>query len=509
MSRHTSGYAASACLHASGEYQTMLSSKSNPQTSLAEKAANDAGGASERWDTWRRPGLDRKQVFLDYPDVEALRSVEADLWKFPPLVFAGETDALKAQLARVANGEAFLFQGGDCAESFEEHDAGYILDFLHLFLQIAVVLTLSGGDKGMVKGPPVVKVGRIAGQFAKPRSSLKEKKGDVELDSYFGDIVNGPEFTKADRTPDPLRLLRAYRQSAATLNFLRSLIDGGHASLTNAHKWVLKSEGDTVKARYKAILEQLTQAFAALDRFGVEPHQSRSISHTDLWTSHEALLLPYEEALTRRDTLLGTNKWYDTSAHMVWIGDRTRSLDHACVEFCSGIANPIGLKCGPSIKANELVELTKRLNPENEPGKLTLICRFGADKVAELLPPLIEAVQKAGAKVVWSCDPMHGNTISVKADGREYKTRPFDRIMAEINGFFDVHEKMGTYPGGVHVEMTGKSVTECTGGSAGLTNDDLQRMYSSRVDPRLNANQALELAFLVADRIKKYGQRKA
>ena len=377
------------------------------------------------------------------------------------------------------------------------------MDFLHLFLQIAVVLTMAGGDKAMVKGPPIVKVGRIAGQFAKPRSSPVEKQGEVTWPSYRGDIVNGPEFTEADRLPDPQRLLQAYRQSAATLNFLRSLIDGGHASLTNARQWVLETEGRSVVARYEAILDQLGQAFSALERFGVEPDATRSINHTNLWTSHEALLLQYEEALTRRDTLLGTNAWYDTSAHMVWIGDRTRGLDHACVEFCSGIANPIGLKCGPSLKPDELVELSKRLNPANEPGKLTLICRFGVDRVRALLPPLVDAIEKAGRSVVWSCDPMHGNTISVQSDGREYKTRKFESIVGEINGFFDVHEAKGTYPGGVHVEMTGKKVTECTGGERGLTNDDLRHMYVSRVDPRLNADQALELAFIIAERIKQ------
>ena len=484
----------------------MAAPHSEAKSAQANKAADDAGSASQRWNSWRKPEFKSIHVPLDYPEgrLADLKRVEDDLFKYPPLVFAGETDALKAQLARVCAGDAFLFQGGDCAESFEEHDAGYIMNFLHLFLQISVVLTMAGSDKALVKGPPIVKIGRIAGQFAKPRSSPMEKRGDVSWPSYRGDIVNGPEFTEADRLPDPQRLLQAYRQSAATLNFLRSLIDGGHASLTNANKWVLKTEGKSVVARYDKILEQLTQAFSALERFGVVPDETRSINHTNLWTSHEALLLQYEEALTRRDTLLGTNKWYDTSAHMVWIGDRTRGLDHACVEFCSGIANPIGLKCGPSLKPDELVALTKRLNPANEPGKLTLICRFGAGKVRDLLPPLIDAVEKAKAKVVWSCDPMHGNTISVQSVGQEYKTRKFESIVGEIEGFFDVHEAKGTYPGGVHVEMTGKNVTECTGGERGLTNDDLKEMYHSRVDPRLNADQALELAFIIAGRIKTY-----
>lgn len=481
-----------------------MASSAQPVQTLAVKG-DTATGAPERWNSWREPRFNKLHVPLDYPESkhDELQRAETDLGKFPPLVFAGETNALKSELARVARREAFLFQGGDCAESFEEHDATYIMGFLHVFLQIAVVLTMAGSDKPLLKGTPIVKVGRIAGQFAKPRSSATETRDGRTLPSYRGDIVNGTGWSDTERYPDPRRLLQAYRQSAATLNFLRSMIDGGHASLTNARQWVLPFERSPVVAKYEAIVEQLTQAFSALERFGVVPDETRSIRHTDFWTSHEALMLQYEEALTRKDTLLGTGQWYDTSAHMVWIGDRTRGVDHACVEFCSGIANPIGMKVGPSMKPAELIELIEKLNPANEPGKLTLICRFGAGNVRAALPPLIEAVEKAKKSVIWSCDPMHGNTISVMSEGREYKTRTFESIVDEINGFFDVHETLGTYPGGVHVEMTSANVTECTGGASGPTKDDLGRLYVTKVDPRLNADQALELAFIIAGRIKQ------
>jgi 3-deoxy-7-phosphoheptulonate synthase len=462
--------------------------------------------------SWRDAAFNKIHIPFDYPTerLPALKQAEADLSKFPPLVFAGETKKLKTELARVAAGKAFLFQGGDCAESFAEHDAAYIMGFMHVFLQIAVVLTTAGSAHPL-GDTPIVKVGRIAGQFAKPRSSPLEKVGEVSLPSYRGDIINGPEFTNVARFPDPQRLLQAYRQSAATLNFIRSLIDGGYASLTNAHKWVLAFEKSPVVAEYAKIVDRLTDAFATLEPFGGIPATTRAIHHTGFWTSHEALLLGYEEALTRQDTLLDARdpdagKAFDTSAHMVWIGDRTRGLDHACVEFCRGIANPIGLKCGPSLKPAELIELIDKLNPHDEAGRLTLICRFGSDKVRTSLPPLIEAVQKAKRTVIWSCDPMHGNTISAKSGNREYKTRPFERIVDEINGFFDVHERLGTYPGGVHVELTGKNVTECTGGGGGLTADNLGQQYDTLCDPRLNADQALELAFMIAGRIKQYRQ---
>jgi 3-deoxy-7-phosphoheptulonate synthase len=466
-------------------------------------AANDSGAKAATWSksSWRGDRFNKIHIPFDYPDVDALQKTEAQLGKFPPLVFAGETRRLKNELARVAQRKAFLFQGGDCAESFAEHDAQYIRGFLDVFLQIAVVLTVTTGmtPKG---GVPIVKIGRVAGQFAKPRSSPTEKRGTEEWPSYRGDIINGPEFNQADRIPNPQRLLDAYRQSAATMNFLRALVDGGYASLTNAKKWVLDFEKSPVVDEYRAIMTRLASAFEALEPFGGIPESERTVHHTNFYTSHEALLLGYEEALTRQDTLLGTHEWFDTSAHMVWIGDRTRGLDHACVEYCRGIANPIGLKCGPSLKPAELVELIDKLNPRDEAGRLTLICRFGADKVRSHLPPLIEAVEKARKTVVWSCDPMHGNTISVKSGNREFKTRRLEDVKEEINGFFDIHETMGTYPGGVHVEMTSKNVTECTGG--GLTKDDLGQQYDTLCDPRLNADQSLELAFMVADRIKGY-----
>jgi 3-deoxy-7-phosphoheptulonate synthase len=489
----------------------MASPKSTAKTAPAAHAANDSGAKAATWSksSWRGDTFNKLHIPFDYPKdrLAALKHVEDDLERFPPLVFAGETQRLKAELARVAAGDAFLFQGGDCAESFSEHDAAYIMGFLHVFLQIAVVLTTAGSAHPL-GGTPIVKVGRIAGQFAKPRSSLLEKQGEISLPSYRGDIINGPEFTEGARFPDPQRLLAAYRQSAATLNFIRSLIDGGYASLTNARKWVLTFEKSPVVAEYGRIVDGLAQAFATLEPFGGIPATTRAIHHTDFWTSHEALLLGYEEALTRQDSLLGTGDWYDTSAHMVWIGDRTRGLDHACIEFCRGIANPIGLKCGPSLKPAELIELIEKLNPTDEPGRLTLICRFGSDKVRASLPPLIEAVQQAKKTVVWSCDPMHGNTVSAKSGNREFKTRPFERIVDEINGFFDTHEKMGTYPGGVHVELTGKNVTECTGGGGGLTAENLGDQYDTLCDPRLNADQALELAFIIAGRLKKHRQRK-
>ena len=447
-----------------------------------------------------------------YRQADRLATAEAQLKRFPPLVFAGETQRLKSSLATVRDGRAFLFQGGDCAESFAEHDANYILGFLHVFLQIAIVLTVEGGavlEGGEVA--PIVKIGRIAGQFAKPRSSDIERQGDKTLPSYRGDIINGPEFNELARDPDPQRLLQAYGQSAATLNFIRSLIEGHHASLKNARKWVLNFEKGEFLKRYDAMIARLSEAFATLEPFGGIPDATRAIHHTDIYTSHEALLLGYEEALTRQDTLLGSHKWFDTSAHMVWIGDRTRQPDHACIEFCRGIANPIGLKCGPSLKPDELVRLLDILDPQStvrpdgEGGRMTLICRFGADKVAAHLPPLIRAVQKAGRKVVWSCDPMHGNTIT--ASGGK-KTRPFDLVTREIRTFFEVHQAEGSYPGGVHLEMTGDNVTECIGGASGVTERDLTgEGYVTACDPRLNANQSLEAAFIIAELLKAYRRR--
>jgi 3-deoxy-7-phosphoheptulonate synthase len=446
---------------------------------------------TERWtpSSWRKMPIQQVPV---YPDAEALEGVERQLAGFPPLVFAGEARRLKRDLAKVAAGEAFLLQGGDCAESFAEFTADNIRDFFRLFLQMAVVLTFAGAS-------PVVKVGRIAGQFAKPRSAPTEKVGDKELPSYRGDIINGIEFTEEARTPDPRRQLMVYRQSAATLNLLRAFASGGYANLQNAHRWMLGFVKDSPSSgRYQELAGRITEALDFMRACGIDPESHPEMRSTDFYTSHEALLLGYEEALTRIDSTSGD--WYATSGHMLWIGDRTRQPDHAHVEYCRGIKNPIGLKCGPSLKPDELLRLIDMLNPDNEPGRLTLICRFGADKVLEHLPPLVRAVKESGRIVIWSCDPMHGNTVKA-ANG--YKTRPFDLIMREIKGFFDVHQAEGTHAGGIHLEMTGKNVTECTGGARALTDEDLHDRYHTHCDPRLNAEQALEVAFLVAERLKR------
>ena len=429
----------------------------------------------------------------EYPDKEALAEVEARIAKFPPLVFANEVNALKSRLAKVAAGESFLFQGGDCAESFKEHTADTIRDYFRIFLQSALIMTFAGGM-------PVVKVGRIAGQFAKPRSSNVEKQNGVELPSYRGDIINGFDFTPEQRTPDPMRQLQAYRQSAATLNFLRALLQGDYASLRNVNKWALDfMKGKPIENQYETLAADVGRTLDIIRALGINEQNSRELITTDFYTSHEALLLGYEQAMTRQDRLLETNRYYDTSAHMVWIGDRTRQPDHAHVEFCRGIENPIGLKCGPTLEPDGLVKLTDILNPKNEPGRLTLICRFGNDKVESKLPQLIRAVEKAGKKVVWSCDPMHGNTITATTG---FKTRPFQRVKEEVEKFFDIHRAEGTHAGGVHLEMTGLNVTECTGGAVQIVDSDLAKGYETLCDPRLNAEQSLELSFLIADRLK-------
>ncbi|WP_418460002.1 class II 3-deoxy-7-phosphoheptulonate synthase [Brucella intermedia] len=438
--------------------------------------------------SWRSKPI--KQVPF-YPDAQALNDVEARLRTYPPLVFAGEARKLKQQLAEVAEGKAFLLQGGDCAESFAEHGADNIRDFFRVFLQMAVVLTF-GASK------PVVKVGRIAGQFAKPRSSDMETLNGVELPSYRGDIINGIEFDSASRTPDPQRQDMAYRQSAATLNLLRAFAQGGYANLENVHQWMLGFVGKSPQAeRYAALAQRISETMNFMRAIGITADSNHSLRETDFYTSHEALLLGYEEALTRVDSTSGD--WYGTSGHMIWIGDRTRQADHAHIEYCRGIKNPLGLKCGPSLQPDDLIRLIDLLNPENEAGRLTLIARFGYDKVGDHLPQLIRAVEKEGRKVVWSCDPMHGNTIT--AGG--YKTRPFDRILKEVESFFAIHRAEGTRPGGIHVEMTGKNVTECTGGARAISAEDLHDRYHTHCDPRLNADQALELAFLLAELLKK------
>jgi len=447
---------------------------------------------ADRWtpDSWR--GKPIAQV-PDYPDSEAFAEVEANLRNFPPLVFIKEVNDLKAKLAEVAAGDAFLLQGGDCAESFKEHKTDYIRDYFQLFLQMALILTFTGNRK-------VVKVGRVAGQFAKPRSSPTETQNGVSLPSYRGDIINGPDFTPEARIPDPRRQLQAYRQSAATLNFLRALLDGGYASLDNAHRWELKfMEGTAVEARYEALADEIKRTVEINGLLGMTPENTLALRTTSFYTSHEALLLSYEQALARRDEAMGSGECVATSGHFLWIGDRTRQIDGAHVEFCRGIVNPIGLKCGPTLEPDDLLRLIDILNPRNEPGRLTLIVRSGADKVADRLPKLIRAVKKSGRSVVWCCDPMHGNTITA---GTGYKTRPFEKIVSELEQFFAIHDGEGSYPGGVHLEITGQNVTECIGGATKLTEADLARQYDTGCDPRLNAAQSLELAFQIGERLK-------
>lgn len=439
-------------------------------------------------DSWRSKPI--KQV-PTYPDLAAVADVESRLRRYPPLVFAGEARELKSELAAVAEGNAFLLQGGDCAESFVEHEADNIRDFFRVFLQMAIVLTF-GASK------PVVKVGRIAGQFAKPRSSDMETQGGIELPSYRGDIINGIEFNEASRIPDPHRMSMVYRQSAATLNLLRAFAQGGYANLENVHKWMLGFISNSPQGeRYNALAKRISETMDFMRSIGITAKTNPSLRETSFYTSHEALLLGYEEALTRIDSTSGD--WYATSGHMLWIGDRTRQPDHAHIEYCRGIKNPIGLKCGPSLQPDDLLNLIDLLNPENEAGRLTLIARFGFDKIGDHLPKLIQAVEREGRKVVWSCDPMHGNTIT--ANG--YKTRPFDRVLKEVENFFAIHHAEGTYPGGIHIEMTGRDVTECTGGAHAISAEDLSDRYHTHCDPRLNADQALELAFLVAELLKK------
>ena len=446
---------------------------------------------TKQWspETWRSLPV---QQMPAYKDAAFLALTEKRLAGFPPLVFAGEARKLRKKLGRVAEGRGFLLQGGDCAESFAEHSADNIRDFFRVFLQMAVVLTYAGGQ-------PVVKVGRIAGQFAKPRSSPTEVVDGVEYPIYRGDIVNDSATTLAGREPDPERQIMAYRQSAATMNLLRAFAQGGYANLENVHRWTLGFLKDSpAYERYQELSDRITETLGFMRACGITSETAPQLRSTDFFTSHEALLLGYEQAMTRVDSTSGD--WYATSGHMLWIGDRTRQPDHAHVEFCRGVKNPIGLKCGPSLKPDELIKLIDILNPDNEPGRLTLIARFGADKVEKHLPDLIRAVKREGRVVVWSCDPMHGNTIKSTSG---YKTRPFDAILGEVRRFMAVHRAEGTHAGGIHVEMTGKDVTECTGGLRALRDEDLNDRYHTFCDPRLNSAQALELAFLVAEEIKK------
>ena len=446
---------------------------------------------SKSWsiESWRN--LPIKQV-PTYPDAQAVKAVEQELGSYPPLVFAGEARALKEKLGDVAEGNAFLLQGGDCAESFKEFHPNNIRDTFKVMLQMAVVLTYGAAC-------PVVKVGRMAGQFAKPRSSDTETINGVELPSYRGDVVNGIEFTEEARIPDPQRQIRAYNQSAATLNLLRAFAQGGFADLTKIHRWNLSFvDGSPAGERYSKLTTQIDEAVAFMEACGITAESAPQLRETDFYTSHEALLLGYEQALTRQDSLTG--EWYDCSAHMLWIGDRTRQADHAHVEFLRGVKNPIGMKCGPTMDEDDLIRLIDILNPQNEAGRLTLIARMGADNVFDNLPRLVKRVKAEGRKVVWSCDPMHGNTIKASSG---YKTRPFDAILSEVKNFFDVHKAEGTHAGGVHFEMTGTDVSECIGGAREVTEDALSDRYHTHCDPRLNGGQALELAFLMAEMIKK------
>ncbi|MCC0066671.1 MAG: 3-deoxy-7-phosphoheptulonate synthase class II [Rhodovulum sp.] len=424
----------------------------------------------------------------DYPDAAALSAVERKLASYPPLVFAGEARRLKRELGEVAEGRAFLLQGGDCAESFAEFSADNIRDTFKVMLQMAVVLTF--GAKC-----PVVKIGRMAGQFAKPRSSPTEMVGGLELPSYRGDIINGFAPSEAERAPDPERMLQAYLQAAATLNLLRAFSQGGFADITRVHAWTLDfTSGQAGYEKYHALANRISDALDFMQAAGVNAGSADTLHRVEFYTSHEALLLEYEEALARVDSTTGLP--VAGSGHMIWIGDRTRQPDGAHVEFARGVQNPIGLKCGPSITESDLLRLIDALNPKNEAGRLTLIARFGAGQVGEHLPRLIRAVEREGRKVVWSCDPMHGNTIK-SASG--YKTRPFERVLREVREFFAIHAAEGSYPGGVHFEMTGRDVTECTGGVRAVTDEDLSDRYHTACDPRLNAAQSLELAFLVAE----------
>jgi len=423
-----------------------------------------------------------------YEDPSEVEQVGATLTKYPPLVFAGEARALKHDLAEVAAGRGFLLQGGDCAESFAEFHPDNIRDTFRVLLQMAVVLTFASKQ-------PVVKVGRMAGQFAKPRSAPTETVGGVEMPSYFGDIINGIEGTADARRNDPQRMLQAYGQSAATLNLLRAFAGGGYANLRQVHQWTLDHIGRSPWAKkFGETADRIGEALDFMAACGIDPMTVPQLQGTSFYTSHEALLLQYEQALTRRDSLTGD--WYDCSAHMLWIGDRTRFEGSAHVEFLRGVGNPIGMKCGPSLEPDALLRMLDTLNPAREAGRMTLISRFGHDKVEAGLPRLVRAVQREGHPVVWSCDPMHGNVI--KSDSG-YKTRPFDRILAEVKGFFAVHRAEGTHAGGIHIEMTGQDVTECTGGAVAITDEALADRYHTHCDPRLNAAQSIELAFLLAD----------
>ena len=446
---------------------------------------------TQKWkpDSWQSKKAKHLPI---YGDEKKLKIITDKLASYPPLVFAGESRSLLKQLGEVANGNAFLLQGGDCAESFADFNPNNIRDSFKVILQMAVVLTFGASC-------PVVKVGRMAGQFAKPRSQNTEIIDGVELESYKGDIINGIDFNKESRTANPERLLQAYNQSAASLNLIRAFAKGGFANLKQVHQWNLTFADDNLyKKKFDDMANRIDECIAFMDACGINDQNVRQMNETEFYTSHEALLLPFEEALTRVDSTSG--KWYDVSAHMLWVGDRTRQLDGAHIEFVKGIENPIGLKVGPTTDINELLKIIDVVNPDNIPGRITLICRMGADKISELLPNIIRKIKKTDNKVVWACDPMHGNTIKASSG---YKTRPLSNIISEIEQFFKIHRTEGTYPGGIHLEMTGQDVTECIGGLKEVTEDDLKSRYHTFCDPRLNASQSLELAFLLSDFLKE------
>ena len=430
-----------------------------------------------------------------YPDESKVNSVEAKLSFKPPLVFAGEVQVLKKSLALAEKGNAFILQGGDCAESFSQFSANGIRDTFKVLLQMAVILTYGSSI-------PIIKIGRIAGQFAKPRSSDVEIIDGIELPSYRGDMINDMEFNKTARQPDPQRLIDGYEQSAATLNLIRAFAQGGMANLEKVHEWTLGFLNDTPETdKYREIANRISESLNFMKACGLTSSSVPQLRETDFFTSHEALLLNYEEALTREDTITAEKGWYATSAHLLWVGDRTRQFDHGHIEYLSGIQNPVGIKCGPSLEKDDLIRLLDKVNPNNETGKVVLICRMGSEKVNEHLPKLIKNIKAHGKNVTWCCDPMHGNTIKAS---NGYKTRRVAEILNEVNNFFLVHKSEGTLPGGVHFEMTGSNVTECLGGANEVKESDLGSRYHTHCDPRLNGSQSLELAFLVSDLIKSF-----
>ena len=441
--------------------------------------------------TWRNYPVVQMPKYINQ---KSLSSVEAKLSLKPPLVFAGEVQALKRSLHLVEKGDAFILQGGDCAESFTQFSANGIRDTFKVLLQMAVILTFGSSM-------PIIKIGRIAGQFAKPRSSDIEVLNGVELPSYRGDMINDMEFNKASREPDPHRLIEGYEQSAATLNLIRAFAQGGMADLAKVHEWTLGFLADTPETtKYQEVADRISESLNFMKACGLTSDTASQLRETEFYTSHEALLLNYEEALTREDTITAEKGWYSTSAHLLWVGDRTRQHDHGHIEFLSGIQNPVGIKCGPSLEPDDLIRLIEKINPENDTGKVVLICRMGSEKVFDHLPKLIKKIQSEGKKVIWCCDPMHGNTIKAS---NGYKTRKVSQILSEVDNFFNVHKTEGSYPGGVHFEMTGSNVTECLGGANEVKESDLGSRYHTHCDPRLNGSQSLELAFLISDLLKK------